>query len=395
VLSKYGILIRRIITLSENNNDKFYKKIADALLLPKGMYKDLVKILKFWFTPDEAKIVSIFRTSMMDSYPVEKVAKKTKEPVEKVQKILDKLAKKGLVFTWYNKKLNKKMYTIPMLFPGLFEWYFASKNNSLDELRKAAKIFKPLESSFISMASNYPISRVAPSIRPLEKTIEVNQDVQVGKGQILVFEDVKTILEKSWKIAVMPCPCRVFHGILGDACDKPIDVCFNLNSSADYVIKEGIGRELTVEEGIEILKMAEESGLVHVVNNQSDKFSFICNCCNDCCGFLGTANKYKLINKIVAKSNFFPKIDHDRCKRCKRCINLCPVNAIFLSYGEKDDLSDSYIRVREDICIGCGICATNCAWDAITLEKVGSVTETDLESKLWQAGARSRQEKLF
>ena len=66
-----------------------------------------------------------------------------------------------------------------MLFPGLFEWYFASKNNSLDELRKAAKVFVPLESSFMSMASNYPISRVAPSLRPLEKIIEVNQDVEV------------------------------------------------------------------------------------------------------------------------------------------------------------------------------------------------------------------------
>ncbi|MHA1379659.1 MAG: ATP-binding protein [Candidatus Helarchaeota archaeon] len=380
-----------------DTEDKAYKKIANALMLPKGMYSDLIKILKFWFTPEEAKIVSVFRTSMMDSFPVEKIAKKTKEPVEKVQEILDKLTKKGLIFTWLNKKLNKKMYTIPMLFPGLFEWYFASKNNSMDELRKAAKVFLPLESNFMSMASRYPISRVVPSIRPLEKTktIEINQDVEAGKGRILVFEDVKQILEKSWRIGVMPCPCRTFHGILGDACDKPIDVCFNLNSSADYVIKEGIGREVTVEEGLEILKMAEEAGLVHVVNNQSDKFSFICNCCNDCCGFLGTANKYKLIDKIVAKSNFFPKIDHDKCKRCKRCIKMCPVNAIFLSFGEKEDLSDSFITVREDLCIGCGVCAANCAWDAITLEKVRDVKEDDLETKIWEAGARSRKEKIF
>ncbi len=377
------------------NNDKYYKKIADALLLPKGMRKDLFKILKFWFTPEEAKIVSVFGTSMMDSYPVEKIAKKTKEPEEKVAKTLDKLAKKGLIFTWHNKKLNKKMYTIPMLFPGLFEWYFASKFNSMDELREAAKAFLPLESNFMSMASNYPISRVAPSIKPLEKIIEVNKGVEVGKGQVLIFEDVKQILQNSWKIAVMPCPCRIFHGILGDACDKPIEVCFNLNSSADYVIKEGIGRELTVEEGIDVLRMAEEAGLVHVINNQSDKFTFICNCCDDCCGFLGTANKYNLINKSIAKSNYFPKIDHMKCKRCKKCLSLCPVNAIFLNYGEKEDLSDSFITIREDLCIGCGICATNCSWDAITLEKIGNVTDADLESKIWQAGMRSRQEKLF
>jgi electron transport complex protein RnfB len=384
-----------VIELTEVDDDKYYKAIAKALMLPPGMNRDLIKILKFWFNPEEAKIISVFRTSMMDSYPIEKIAKKTNEPVEKVQKILDKLAKKGLIFTWHNKKLDQKMYTIPMLFPGLFEWYFASKNNSLDDLRKAAKVFLPLESNFMAMASNYPISRVAPSIQPLEKTIEINKDVEVGKGQILVFEDVKKILEQSWKIAVMPCPCRIFHGILGDGCDKPIDVCVNLNSSADYVIKEGIGRELTVEEGIELLKMSEEAGLVHVINNQSDKFSFICNCCSDCCGFLGTANKYKLIGKAVAKSNFFPKIDHDKCNRCKRCMKMCPVNAVFLSFGEKEDLSDSYITIREDLCIGCGVCATNCAWDAITLEKIRDVKEEDLEGKIWEAGVRSRQEKLF
>lgn len=380
--------------MTETEEDTDYKKIRDALLLPKGM-KELLNLLKFWFTPEEAKIVSVFKTSMMDSLSIDKIAKRTKEPEEKVKNILDGLAKKGLVFTWFNKKLNQKMYTIPMLFPGLFEWYFASKYNSIDDLRKAAKLFVSVESNFMNMASNYPISRVAPSIRPLEKTIPIDENVEVGKSKILVFEDVKKILESSWCIAVMPCPCRIFHGILGDACDKPIEVCFNLNSSAEYVINEGIGRKLTVEESIEILKIAEEAGLVHVVNNQSDKFSFICNCCNDCCGFLGTANKFKLIDKVIAKSNFFPKINYDNCKRCKRCIQMCPISAVFLNYGEKEDLSDSFITIREDLCIGCGVCATNCGWDAITLEKIRNISENDLENQLWQAGLRSRKEKLF
>ncbi|TFF86192.1 MAG: 4Fe-4S dicluster domain-containing protein [Promethearchaeota archaeon] len=380
--------------MPDNNSEKYYKKIRNALMLPKGN-KDILKILKFWFKPEEAKILSVFKAAMMSSYPLEKIAKKVKEPEEKVKKILEDLAKKGLVFTWINKKSNEKMYTVPMLFPGLFEWYFASKHNDPEELKKAAKIFKPLEDTFIAFASRYPISRVAPSIEPLKKTIEINKSVYTGKSKVMLYEDVRKILENSKRIAVMPCPCRTFHGILGDSCGKPIDVCINLNSSADYVVREGIGRELTIDEAIDVLKMAEKSGLVHVINNQSDKHSFICNCCGCCCGFLGNANKFKLIDNMIAKSNYIPVIDSNKCTLCKTCINKCPVNALFVNYGSKEDLSDSYVHLREDICIGCGVCSVNCPSNAIILKKVGDTTEDDLESQLWEAGARSRSEKIF
>jgi len=380
--------------MTENDPDKYYKKIQVALMLPKGN-TDVLKILKFWFTPEEAKLISIFKTAMMTSYPLEKVAKKAKEPEEKVKKVLDGLAKKGLVFTWHNKKIDKMMYTVPMLFPGLFEWYFASKANKPEELEKAAKVFAPLEDSFISFASKYPISRVAPSLKPLEKTIKVGESVEVGQSQVLVFEDVKQILENSKNIAVMDCPCRIFHGILGDSCGKPINVCFNLNSSADYVVREGIGKKLTVEESIEIMKKAEKAGLVHVVNNQSEKHSFICNCCGCCCGFLGNANKFKLTDTMIAKSNYQPKIDPEKCTVCRACTKKCPVNALFVNFGNKDDLSDSEVYLRKDICIGCGVCAAVCPSDAIDFVKVGDIKAEDLESQLWQAGARSREEKIF
>ena len=385
--------IKKVLLILTEDSEKYYKKIRDALMLPKGN-KDVIKILKFWFTPEEAKIISVFKTAMMTSFTLEKIAKKAKEPEDKVKEILEKLAKKGLVFTWFNKKVNAMMYTVPMLFPGLFEWFFASAANK-DELEEATKIFAPLEDSFISFASNYPISRVAPSIKPLEKTIEVGETVETGQSQVLAFEDVKKILEDSKNIAVMKCPCRIMHGIMGDSCGKPLDVCFNLNSNADYVVREGIGRKVTVEEGLEILKMAEKEGLVHVVNNQSVKHSFICNCCGCCCGFLGNANKFKLIDKMVARSNYRPSFIREKCTICKRCVKNCPTNAIFVSYGNKEDLSDSKILIREEICIGCGVCAAVCPSDAIDFEKVGSITEADLESQLWKAGIRSREENIF
>jgi len=372
--------------------DQSYRKIRDTLFMPK--IKDSLTLLKFWFTPAEAKILSIFKTPMMDSYSLEKLAKKVNLPEQNLQEIVTRLEKKGLLFNFINKKDNNKLYyAIPFLFPGLFEWYFASIFVNSDEKREGAKIFHKLESEvFSDFASNYEISRVIPAIKG-EKLIQLDQEVEVGKSQILLFEDVRKILENSWAIAVMPCPCRIYHGILGDACDRPIDVCINLNSVAEYIDRVGIGRKVTLDEAIQILEKAEKAGLVHIANNQSDKHSFICNCCPDCCGFLSLYNKLKFLKGAVAKSNFFPQVDGALCSKCKKCMTICPVNAAFIKYGAKEDLSDAKVIIREDLCIGCGLCASNCPKEAIKLAKVR--VGTDLEEQLWKAGMRNRQERIY
>lgn len=372
--------------------EKDYKKIRDTLFMPK--VKDSLSLLKFWFSPEEARIIAVFKTPMMDSFSIEKLAKKVNLPEQKLQEMVTRLEKKGLLFSFINKKDNNKLYyAIPFLFPGLFEWYFASIFVNSDEKREGAKIFQKLDSEvFSDFASNYEISRVIPAIKG-EKLIQLDQEVEVGKSQILLFEDVRKILENSWAIAVMPCPCRIYHGILGDACDRPIDVCINLNSVAEYIDRVGIGRKITLEEAIQILEKAEKAGLVHIANNQSDKHSFICNCCPDCCGFLSLYNKLKFLKGAVAKSNFSPRIDQTLCSKCKKCMTICPVNAAFIKYGVKEDLSDAKVIIREDICLGCGLCASNCPKEAVKLAKVRVGPE--LEEQLWKAGMRNRQERIY
>lgn len=38
--------------------------------------------------------------------------------------------------------------------------------------------------------------------------------------------------------------------------------------------------------------------------------------------------------------------------------------------GEKEDKSQDRVLIREDVCIGCGVCASNCPTEAIYLKKV-------------------------
>lgn len=54
-------------------------------------------------------------------------------------------------------------------------------------------------------------------------------------------------------------------------------------------------------------------------------------------------------------------------------METCPVNAIYHHWPHRSDLSDNFMRIRLDLCIGCGICASNYPSDAINLEKVRNI----------------------
>ena len=67
----------------------------------------------------------------------------------------------------------------------------------------------------------------------------------------------------------------------------------------------------------------------------------------------------------------------DTCKHCKKCVRICPFYAISYITGENEDKSDDKIKVREDACIGCGVCASNCPSGSIILKKVRDVKPAD------------------
>jgi len=54
------------------------------------------------------------------------------------------------------------------------------------------------------------------------------------------------------------------------------------------------------------------------------------------------------------------KIDQKKCNLCKKCINVCPMNALKKS-GNK-------IKVDFDHCTKCSLCIINCPEDAISLK---------------------------
>jgi Fe-S-cluster-containing hydrogenase component 2 len=168
------------------------------------------------------------------------------------------------------------------------------------------------------------------------------------------------IINASSRIAFTRCTCRV----TAHKCDKPVEVCLQINRGADYTIDRGSGREVTKEEAIGILKKSEEAGLIHVTMNKSDVGHFICNCCDDCC-----MNFPLFIHQGISlcdPSRFRAAVDPETCDGCETCIDRCYFSAITMI----DHKGDEVANIIAEKCMGCGLCRTTCPSASITLLEV-------------------------
>ena len=135
-----------------------------------------------------------------------------------------------------------------------------------------------------------------------------------------------------------------------------------MNRAADYAIGRGTGRKLGSEEAIEILKMCEQQGLVHVSDNRKAVGHVICNCCDDCC--INWASMTAGLKRFVAPSRFVAQPDAALCSSCETCLDACFFDAISMA-GENDTA-----RVDPEKCMGCGLCVAACTSDAMSLREV-------------------------
>lgn len=79
---------------------------------------------------------------------------------------------------------------------------------------------------------------------------------------------------------------------------------------------------------------------------------------------LGPAFKAEhLIDVSSGMRTYRPIIDNEKCVMCLRCFLVCPDGTI--------DKSGENLEIDYDFCKGCGICAKECKFNAITMQKEG------------------------
>jgi H+/Na+-translocating ferredoxin:NAD+ oxidoreductase subunit B len=179
---------------------------------------------------------------------------------------------------------------------------------------------------------------------------------------VATYEKIRDLIVNNPKKALTTCFCRHHHELLGDACDRPKDVCMVLGPFSDFAIERGYAKPASDEEMLMALDRAEESGVVHLTDNITEKINFVCNCCACCCGILGTVNKFNMPN-MVAHSNYIIKRDEDSCIDCGECVDRCQMFAL-----KMDEETDS-LEIEMNRCIGCGACIRSCEQNSLSLVK--------------------------
>ena len=147
-------------------------------------------------------------------------------------------------------------------------------------------------------------------------------------------ERLSHYLDKYDIFSVSPCSCRASRTSLGDGCGHLAeDMCVQMGKGAEHYIRTGRARQITREEALEIVKRAEENGLMHDIPNieGAGESAAICNCC--ACACFGLRAGLMFGARDAIRSNFVAEVDEAKCVACAQCVEVCPGNALKL--GQK------------------------------------------------------------
>ncbi len=321
-------------------NKTIYEQMTDKIMMTGS--KIIPELFRMIADRGEAELLMA-----MPGTP-EQLAEKMGRPVDSIADMCGTLYKKGLAFkTYKGDGVGYKMCRDMIQFhDATILWADASR------------AYLDLWQQF--MEEEWPqFARLAEKFfpKPFTRVIPVQKSIETGKHQILDADSVDRIIETAEKIAVTKCTCRV----IAHKCDKPQEVCLQVNNAARYTIDRGSGREIGKEEALKLLRESEEKGLVHVTMNKAHVGHFICNCCSCCCQALPLVIAEGL--KICDPSRYQASIDPEKCSFCETCRDRCYFSAI----EAVEDGTSSYMRIIGENCLGCGLCHVTCPEDAITL----------------------------
>jgi len=320
-----------------------YEKLARTLnRIPNGFARakdgSHLKVLKWIFDPDEAELASKMKVT---GETIEKMSKRLKIPIKDLKKKLKTMKSKGQIHIRYSK--NKVRYGLLPFVVGIYE----------DQLFRMDEEFAKLTEDYFQETQGHELFSHKPA---LHKVVPVNRvikyDLAVHSGG---EAEMMARRAKSW--GVRECICRVQQELLDSGCTYPNSVCLSFSSRENAYDDSINTKPITLEESLQILKEAEEAGLIHSSMNIENGFGYICNCCTCCCGVLRGVTEWNQPAAFV-KSNYVISVEEDQCIGCGKCIDRCQFNALEVVDGK---------CLSNERCVGCGVCAIVCPKDAMSL----------------------------
>ena len=373
---------------TETNDDKIYKKLRKHLdSFPIGFPKTEsgveLEILKELFTPERVKIalrLGMIPQSLDEIFPY---FRRKDKSIEWLESNLNEMIKKGIINGGTGKEKGKIFYSIAYLAIGMFEYQVNRLTPTF-----AKNFAKYMDEGFRDaiIKTKVPQLRTIPASKAV-KTITVDEKVE-HKNLVTPFDEVEELIANaSNTISLANCVCRQTSSILGHGCEHTKETCFQFGGAAHFYIDNGLGRQVTKEEALEIIHKGMKEGLVLQPSNTQKPFA-LCLCCGCSCEILSNANKMESPAQYF-DTNYYADVDTENCTGCKLCEVKCPMHAAVVGEDKKS-------TVDLDRCIGCGVCVTFCNFDAIHLvkkdEKIPPKGMLDLYKKIAVARATSEND---
>ena len=341
--------------------------------LPFPITKPLLECFDAAITPEE--VVFLLRMGT-EQRTYEQAASLSDLGEEAFRTFFETQIRKGLIWSVAGPD-GKDRFFVPGIMVGWFELFLSDGQETpekqefskrLDRLFKSwgEMNFFPLRSLMNRRFKRYskPHQSIAPVTSPeaagQPRKLKVDRKVKVPEAEIHQASSVYDLIEKHGDdnaIAVVHCFCRQWRKMVEEPCrlDFPSEACMVIGEGSKHAVKSGIGRYVSKEEALKLVKQLQEKGAVHQIFHEQENVSHpevaICNCCWDCCGLLGSYNRGIL--PLHLKSYWEAQIsDESLCQGCGTCEEHCPVQAIVV----QDDRS----HVNAAKCIGCGQCELQC-----------------------------------
>lgn len=267
------------------------------------------------------------------------IAPQCGKSVEETEKLLWKLAVDGVAFV--NEIDGVNQYWHDIWVPGHMEMMVNNKEN-VKKYPVIAQCFYDYGNRKGPMAAgNMPIGKGPMRVIPIERAID-------GETRKASYEEVSKFLNDNDIFSVSDCSCRTSREVMGEGCGHlKEDMCVQMGHAAEYYIKTGRGREITREEAFEIIKRAEDNGLMHSIPNVDGvgKTHAICNCCG--CGCFAMRLAEEWVNPDMVRSNYVSKVNRENCVACGECVEVCPTNSLKL--GQKICDEEIKLPVRKEL----------------------------------------------
>jgi Na+-translocating ferredoxin:NAD+ oxidoreductase subunit B len=319
-----------------------------------------IDILEYFFTPLQAKIALCLT---LRSIPASKIHKRLEKKFhvtispDGLSALLDEMFMKGTIRR--SEGAVPYRYGIAMLAIGMFEYHVDDLTRELVEM-----IHRYFDEAFDAefFRSSLPQLRTSPHLKAI-----------VPQYIVDTFDNMRHFITTTNKtIHVANCVCKQGEALMGKPCRQTdnIEVCLLIGSTSHAARNRA--RQISKEECLKMLDMAEEKGMVLQPGNSRNP-NCICICCSCCCGVLTTAKKQPAPARFFA-SNYYARIDTALCKGCGLCIKRCPMDSIIEE--------NKTFQVDPDRCIGCGLCVTRCKPQAVQLIKKDKITVPPLNTEI-------------